>query len=136
MPSIPNNINGVRVEFASLVNTTVNQKLIEGLKEIITPSIAAGYTLSNIYVSSANDQHAIPSRHAIGKGVDISRINGMKLSLFYCCNSEVSTIVDAIQEKFEKYLNRRENFGPLFQKKLGHTFPVSGHRDHIHLSVN
>jgi hypothetical protein len=48
----------------------------------------------------------------------------------------VKAIVDAIQTVFESYSHRRENFGPHFKHKLGMPFPVGGHQDHIHLSVN
>ncbi len=48
----------------------------------------------------------------------------------------VKAIVDAMQTEFETYLHRRENFGPLFKKKLGIDHPVPGHNDHIHFSVN
>jgi len=55
MPTIPSAINGVTVEFSPAVNKTVDQKVIDGLKKIVKPSIATGYTLSKIYISSAND---------------------------------------------------------------------------------
>ena len=45
-------------------------------------------------------------------------------------------IVDAIQDEFETYSNRRENYGPHFKKKLGQNWTVSGHDDHVHVSVN
>lgn len=55
MPTIPSAINGVTVEFSSAVNKTVNQKVIDGLKKVVKPAIVTGYTLSKIYISSAND---------------------------------------------------------------------------------
>jgi len=136
MPNIPNTINGVTVEFSSAVNKNVNQRMIDGLKHVIKPAIATGYTLNKIYISSANDQHTLPSRHAQGKGVDISRINGKKMSTSYPGDATVKAVVDALQDTFETFTHRRENFGPHFKKKLGANHSVSGHSDHIHFSVN
>lgn len=138
MPNIPNNINGVTVEFSSSVNKNVDQKIIDALKKVVKPAIAQGYVLSKIYISSANDQHQLPSRHVQGNGkaVDISRINGMKMSVFYRSNPTVKAIVEAIQSEFESNVHRRENFGPYLKKKLGTNHSISGHNDHIHFSVN
>lgn len=138
MPNIPNRINGVIVEFSPAVNKSVDQKVIEVLNKVVKKGIAPGHTLKKIYISSANDQHQMPGRHVQGNGkaVDISRINGIKMSSSYPSNPTVKTIVDAMQTEFETYLHRRENFGPLFKKKLGINHPVPGHNDHIHFSVN
>ncbi len=138
MPTIPSTINAVTVEFSSAVNKTVDQALIDGLKKVVKPAIATGYTLTKIYISSANDQHVAPSRHVQGNGkaVDISRINGNKLSLSYPSNATVKAIVDAMQTEFENFTRRRENFGPFMKKKLGKSHTVSGHGDHMHFSVN
>jgi hypothetical protein len=83
MPDIPDKINGVTVEFGSSVDKSVDQRVIDALKKVVKPGIASGHTLTKIYISSANDQHKAPSRHVQGEGkaVDISRINGMKMSL-------------------------------------------------------
>jgi len=138
MPSIASNINGVMVEFSPNVNKNADQKIIEALKKVVKPDIASGHVLTKIYISSANDQHQLPSRHVQGSGnaVDISRINDMKMSQFYPSNSSVKAFVDAMQTEFENYTHRRENYGPLFKKKLGINHPVTGHGDHIHFSVN
>ena len=138
MPNIPSTINSVTVRFGSAVNKSVDQKVINGLKKVIKTDIATGHTLDKIYISSANDQHQLPSRHVQGNGkaVDISRINGLKLSTNYSSNNTVKAIVNAIQEEYENYTHRRENFGPHFKKKNGNPHTVSGHGDHIHLSVN
>lgn len=138
MPDISININGVVVEFSPAANKNVDQKIVDALRIVVRPNIAPGHILTKIYISSANDQHKLPSRHVLGNGkaVDISRINSMKMSLFYASNPAVKAIVDAMQAEFEKYPHRRENFGPSFKKKLGNNHPVSGHGDHIHFSVN
>lgn len=138
MPQIPASINGVAIEFSQTVNKIVDQKIIDALKHCIKPNIAKGYTLSKIYISSANDSHKMPSRHVQGSGkaVDISRINGLKMSLHYKTNKTVKEITNAIQNNFETYAHKRENFGPFLKNKLGKPHPVSGHGDHIHISVN
>ncbi len=138
MSDIPSNINGVTIEFSSLVNKSVDPRVVDALKLIVKTNIATSKVLNKLYISSANDQHKSPSRHVQGKGkaVDISRINDMKLSVYYNKDPAVKAIADAIQDEFEKYQHRRENFGPYFKKKLGKTHAMSGHGDHIHLSVN
>jgi len=136
MPNIPSTINGVTVEFKSTVNKDVKQTLINGLKHCIKTGIASGHNLNKIYISSANDSHTAPSRHMTGQAVDISRINGKKMSVHYPSDSAVKAITDAIQSTFETFTSRRENFGPNFKKKLGNPFTIGGHNDHIHISVN
>ena len=136
MPNIPNNINGVTVEFASSVGKDVNQTLIDGLKHCIKPQVATGQSLQKIWISSASDSHQSPSRHVSGQGVDISRINGKHIQTGYTSDAGVKAIVDAIQDTFETFAKRRENFGPHLKKKLGSAWTVGGHADHIHLSVN
>jgi len=138
MPIIGSIVNGVSVKFAPAVNRDVDPRMIEGLRRAIRADIAEGHVLSEIYISSANDQHEPPSRHVQegGKAVDISRINGMKMSVHYLSNPVVKAIVDAIQTAFERYPYRRENFGPFLKKRLGVPMLVTGHRDHVHLSVN
>lgn len=136
MPQIPSTINGVTVHFGSGVGNDVHQRVIDGLKQCIKPGIATGHTLSSIYVSSAYDSHQMPSRHMQHKAVDVSRINGTKIVLGYPQGGSVKAIVDSIQEAFEGYSFKRENYGPHLKKKLGQNWAVAGHNDHIHLSVN
>ena len=138
MAVIPSSMNGVIIEFSGSVNKNVDQKIVDALNHCIKTAIAPGYALNKIYISSAHDSHVFPSRHAQGEGkaVDISRINGLKMSLHYNSNETVKAITNAIQEKFETFSGRRENFGPYFKKKLGNPYVVSGHDDHIHISVN
>lgn len=136
MPIIPSIINGVSVQFGSGVGNDVDQKVIEGLKYCIKSQIAPNNPLISIYVSSAYDSHQLPSRHMQHKAVDISRINGTKIIIGYPIGGAVKAIVDAIQDSFEGYIHRRENYGPHFKKKLGQNWSISGHNDHIHLSVN
>lgn len=136
MTDIPSSINGVTVEFGGAVNKDVHDRVIEALKIVVKPGIATGKSLQKIYISSANDQHALPSRHAQQKAVDISRINGIKMVIGYPQGGEVTAIVKAMQTAFETYAHKRENFGPFMKKKSGADHAVGGHADHIHLSVN
>ena len=136
MASIPSTINGVDVVFGSGVCNNVDETLIAGLKHCISYHIALGHVLSSIYISSAFDSHQLPSRHMQHKAVDISRINGTKIVVGYSSGASVKAIVDAIQDRFETYSGRRENFGPHLKNKLGGGWSISGHNDHIHLSVN
>ncbi len=136
MPILPSSINGVTVEFASTVGKDVTQSMVDGLNHCIKADVASGHTLNRIFISSAKDSHTSPSRHVSGKAVDISRINGLKMATHYGSNGAVTQITNAIQTTFETYSGRRENFGPHFKKKLGSEWSVSGHKDHIHLSVN
>lgn len=138
MAFIPGQINGVVIQFGLNVHNSIDPVLLSALFEIIKPDIVDGPTLSPVYISSLKDQHNLPSRHmqGLGKAVDISRINGMRMSTHYPGDSAVRQITDAMQQAFEACEGRRENFGPLFKKKHGKNYPVSGHNDHIHFSVD
>jgi hypothetical protein len=135
---IPNQINNVQVQFGLNVHNSVDSNLLAFLLNTIRPNIVDGPTLSSIYISSLKDQHNLPSRHmqGAGKAVDISRINGMRMSAYYPGDPAVKQITDALQLAFENWTGRRENFGPLLKKKHGKNYPVSGHTDHIHFSVD
>jgi hypothetical protein len=132
VPIIGNEINGVIVKFAPAVSREVDPRLIEGLRRTIRSDIAEGQVLEEIYLSPVNDQHAQDG----GKTIDISRINGLKMSVYYTSNKLVKGIVDAMQTAFERYPQRVENFGPSFKKKLGASMLDGGYRDHVHLSVS
>lgn len=136
MALIPSTINGVSVEFAPTVNRTVEQRLVDGLSHCIRTDIAAGHALGTIYISSGNDSHSMPSRHSQAKAVDISRINGKRMSEYYGSDTAVTAITNAIQDAFETFVHRRENFGPHIKHKLGGNYSVTGHGDHVHISVN
>lgn len=136
MARIPSAINGVNVEFAVTVVNDVEQAVVDALMHCVQPNVANGHTLRTIFVSSASDSHAFPSRHAQKKAVDISRINGTKIVIGYPSNLALKAIVDALQTAFETFATRRENFGPHLKLKLGRPHDVDGHADHIHFSVN
>jgi hypothetical protein len=136
MAQIPSAINGVAVEFSATVVNDVDQSVVDALMHCIKPNVANGHLLSRVFVSSASDSHEFPSRHAQKKAVDISRINGTKIVIGYPSNVMLKAIVDALQEAFETFSRRRENFGPHLKLKLGLPHLVDGHADHIHFSVN
>lgn len=136
MRDIPTSVNQVTIEFASSVKRKVHDRVVKGLQACIKSDIAAGFTLEKIYISSASDSHKMPSRHAQSKAVDISRINGKRMSEHYESDPEVKAITQAIQDAFENFAHCRENFGPHIKRKLGGSSKVGGHNDHVHLSVN
>lgn len=136
MPAIPSNINGVVVDFAPAVNNNVVQRVIDALLFCVSPNVSPGNPLARVFVSSARRQNPNASRHNTGQAVDISRINGKKIINGFPSDPQVRAIVTALQQKFESFPQRRENFGPAFKKKLGQPFQVAGHQDHIHYSVN
>jgi hypothetical protein len=141
MAAIPALINGVTVEFSPNVNNDVDPAIVRALQHVISTGVAPGHTLLRIYISSATDQHTKPSqklsRHNQKKAVDISRINGVRMITGYGADASIKAIVDAMQDTFETFPGRRENFGPKFIWKLGAPHKdVSSHNDHVHFSVN
>ena len=136
MPDIPAKINGVTVEFATSVNKSVSQTMINGLKHFINQKNPHKHSFSKIYINSAYDSHKHPNRHMKQNKVDISPINIIIILNGYPKGGAIQAIVQAIQDSFETFSSKRENFGPHLKKKNGKDFKVSGHKDHIHLSVN
>ncbi len=137
MATLPAIINGVAIDLApSAIGINLDQRLVDALELSIRQDVASGYPLKSLWISSANDSHAAPSRHAIGKGIDISRVNGKYIFGGYNGDAALTAIVNAMQDAFEKYPHRRENFGPHLKLKLGNAFSIGGHDDHIHFSVN
>lgn len=133
---IPDQIGGVSIEFADDVDRNVTPEMLQAMEHVIKSDIHATHVLSKIWISSAKDKHVCPSRHVTGNAIDLSRVNDKKMSVSYPSDSEVKGIVDSLQNGFETAPRRRENFGPLFKKKEGVPHQVSGHKDHIHWSVN
>jgi hypothetical protein len=130
-------VNTVNVEYESGADNDVEQSLINLLKACVKSDVATDKTLNKIYVkATTNGTHATGSRHYSGKAVDISRINGKKMSVHYPSDDDVKAIVDAIQVAADAATGIRENFGPHFKHKNGADWTVSGHADHIHLSVD
>lgn len=136
MPTIPASINGVAIQLAPGVNPEVSQRMIDALTYTVSLELASEHSLRAIYISSAYDSHRMPSRHMQRKAVDISRLNGTRIALGYPHNGEVKAAVGALQQRFEAFESRRENFGPHLKRKLGQNWTVAGHHDHIHFSVD
>lgn len=140
---LPDQIGAVTLEFRADVNREVKQSLVDLLEGFIRSDCAPGFTLLRLYIYSANDKHALPSRHAQGRAVDISRINGKRMSVHYPRDPEVRAITDALivgAQMSGPTFVAREIFGPGdapegVMLKLG--APKSGvaaHTSHIHLS--
>lgn len=136
MPSIPDSIGEVTLEFDGSVGRDVTSEMLAALQATIARDAVAGETIEVLWVSSARDRHVCPSRHVTGNGIDISRINGKRIGTHYTTDPSVKAIVDGLQTQFENAPHRRENFGPTIQRKLGQPHPIAGHQDHIHWSVN
>ena len=137
MASIPSNLNAVSIQFKDGVNNDIDERLNKALSEIIRPNYPWKYIITSLTVSSLNDSHKDKpnSRHNQKKAIDISRINNKPVRT-YGVDPEVTNLVEYIQLQFENVLGRRENFGPYMKKKSGAKHWVSGHGDHIHLSVD
>lgn len=138
MATVPNEINGVGVKIANDAVNSITDTMLAGLLATIKPDIAPGAVLTEVYFSDLKrGPQSWPSRHATGNAVDLSRVNGKKMSVHYPADQSVKAITDALQNAFETFADRRENFGPLFNKKLGQPHnPGSDHSHHIHWSVN
>jgi hypothetical protein len=136
VPAISSTINSVDIEFKRGVRNDVDLRLIAALEEVVRPGIPSLYLAGSIFVSSADDSHILPSRHAQRKAVDISRINGRHIKGTYGVDAAITDIVQRIQKSFDQVPGRRENFGPYFKHKSGKPYNVPGHDDHIHLSVD
>lgn len=139
---IPDRINDVAVEFDPGVDRRVKRSLVDLLTACVHSQVAPPYVLQTLFVSSAADRHELPSRHAMRHAVDLSRINGKRMSVHYPADPEVKSITDALIRKAQicgpTYV-AREIFGPGpgsgVKLKLGQPWPrVKEHQDHIHLS--
>jgi len=128
-------MNGVSLEFAEGVDREISDELLTAMTAAISSEIN-GCEVKTIWISSANDKHTCPSRHVSGNAVDMSRINGKKMSIHYPNDSVIKKIVDGLQDNYEMSPKRRENYGPHFKMKEGKDKEIPGHNDHIHWSVN
>jgi len=140
---LPDRINDVAVEFDPGVNRQVRQSLVDLLAAAVHPRVAPEFTLATVFISSAADRHQLPSRHAMGRAVDISRVNRKRLAIFYPGDPEVRGIVDSLILSLRicgPTFVAREIFGPGppphgVKLKLGQPWlRVKDHLDHIHLS--
>ncbi|NCO64336.1 MAG: hypothetical protein GW839_09705 [Flavobacteriales bacterium] len=88
-------------------------------------------------MATTNGKHSSTSNHSNGTALDISRINGDKMAL-----SGITNQIKELQKAFDAFIFIRENFGPYFKHKFNnanntwnYSYPVGGHKDHIHVSV-
>ncbi|MDI9257110.1 hypothetical protein [Flavobacterium sedimenticola] len=118
------------------VATRLVDAIVFALNEANT-NLPASEKITSIYVkATTNGIHSEYSNHGKGTAVDISRINGNKI-----INLGNNSQVAALQNAFDAFEGIRENFGPHFRHKtfpngsVNLNWPVGGHRDHIHVSV-
>lgn len=132
---IASSINGVEICVAG-GTVDVQPLLVDGLRFCIRRDIAPGYRLQSVELVTALAPHHWPSRHVTGNAVDLIGLNGLGFEPRFRSDAGFRAIVQAIQLAFEHFPAHRENFGPIFKSKLGHEYPIEGHNDHLHLSVN
>jgi hypothetical protein len=139
--------SGVRIQFGmttsdnlsadQMVRADLVQALEAALVKANTPprGPAGAKPFTPIYIiyikATTNGSHAAASNHAKGTAVDISRINED-----YIANMPITGTYSDLVYRLQSAFSGRENFGPAIQTKLGQPYPVSGHEDHVHFSVN
>ena len=145
-PLVLTNGDQITVTFISNTSDQVssNQKIavdvIDGMKFALQQAnsnltINEKITSINIYCTT-NGKHSTSSNHYSATAVDISRINGNKMSV-----TGVTNQIIELQKAMDNYPNVRENFGPYFKHKTyldgtrDNSYSVPGHKDHIHFST-
>lgn len=122
---------GVTTSDGQNAQKAVSVRLIEAIKtalEIANKKVS----ITSIHIfATTNGTHATTSNHYRGLAIDISKINGIPVSIMGANN-----IVTELQKAIEETPNRRENFGPALKLKLGPPFAIGGHGDHIHFAIN
>lgn len=103
--------NGIIVS----ANQPVATRLVDAL--VATLNLASSsVTIHQIYIkATTNGGHNINSNHFRKLAVDIAQINGSNVLALGPNNH----LVVALQNAFEKAPNRRENYGPAFERKWG-----------------
>lgn len=122
-------------------NQEVSIDLIASIKNAIEQAnykLSASEKITSIYImATTNGKHSPTSNHSNGTAIDISRINGIKMSL-----SGVTNQITELQKGFDGFIWIRENFGPAFKHKYYNSngtwdlnYNIGGHKDHIHVSI-
>ena len=122
-------------------NQEVSIDLIAGIKDAIEQAnfkLSASEKITSIYImATTNGKHSPTSNHSNGTAIDISRINGVKMSL-----SGVTNQITELQKGFDGFIWIRENFGPAFKHKYYNSngtwdlnYNIGGHKYHIHVSI-
>lgn len=96
--------------------------------------------IESVHISATtNGLHGPNSNHYAGTAIDISRINGTRMLE---ASGDERRLIFELQQAFNTYPHIRENFGPFMKYKYtlentrwNYQHEVSGHRDHIHISV-
>ena len=113
-------------------NQPVATRLVDALKATLNLA-SSNVTIHQIYIkATTNGIHGPESNHFRKLALDISKINGSSVLALGPNNP----LVVALQNAFENVPNRRENFGPAFERKWGQPWPVGDHEDHLHFSVD
>ena len=94
----------------------------------------------NVYATTNGHGTTGNSNHLKATAVDINSINGKRMALTGLTNQIIE-----LQKAFDNFQYIRENFGPFFKHKFSkenpigsqwnYNYPVSGHKDHIHISI-
>lgn len=143
MATCPDSLNGVSFTFGANVDRALHDDLMAAMQAIIRSDLApAGETLT-LHISSISEAggHGRNSRHYAPprKAIDISRVNGKRLSVFYPSDAFVTQVTQELQRRFDAFARRRENFGPFAMQKFGQPYGDEGlkemHRSHMHFSI-
>lgn len=146
-PLILSNGDQVSIQFGTTksdnqnANQEVSIDLINGIKfaiENANINLSTSDKITSIYImATTNGMHSPTSNHSNGTAVDISRINGKKMSL-----SGITNKITELQKGFDSFIWIRENFGPAFKHKFYNNtntwnlnYNIGGHTDHIHVSI-
>ena len=129
-------------------NQEVAIELINAMRfalEQANNNLSSDNKITSINVYATTNGHGEPgpnnhSNHLKATAVDINSINGDRMA--------VTGLTDKIKElqiAFDNFQYIRENFGPYFKHKFtrenpigsqwNYNYPVSGHKDHIHISI-
>lgn len=145
-PLVLSNGDTVNVTFVTYTsdNKSSNQKvaveLVNSIKfalEQANNSLSTSDKITSINVyATTNGDHTGPN-HYNGTAIDINRINGKRMAITGLTNQ-----IKELQKGFDNFQYIRENFGPYFKHKYdlynntwNYNYSVSGHKDHIHISV-
>lgn len=146
-PLVLSNGDQVAIEFGTTksdqenANKKVATLLIEGISYAIEEAnnnLSSSEKITSIKIQcTTNGKHSSTSNHSYGTAVDISKINGEKMSV-----SGVTDQIIELQKAMDNFEFVRENFGPHFKHKYfissgnwNYNYNVGGHKDHIHFSV-
>ena len=123
-------------------NQKVSVDVINGLKfalEQANSNLTAANKITSINIYATTNGHGTTgdSNHLKATAIDINSINGNRMTV-----TGLTPQITELQKAFDNYQYIRENFGPYLKHKYSVesntwnlNYPVSGHTDHIHISV-